>query len=92
MFEFLRQFITQIQANFTALPPGKRIAVAGIAVGTLLGIVLLVVWSNQIEYQPLYYNMNQEDAGLVVEELKAQKIPYRLTGDGKTVMVPAGRV
>ena len=92
MLEFLRQFITQIQANFTALPPGKRIAVASIAIGTLLGIVLLVVWSNQIEYQPLYYNMNQEDAGLVVEELKAQKIPYRLTGDGKTVMVPAGRV
>jgi flagellar M-ring protein FliF len=92
MLEFLRQFITQIQANFTALPPGKRIAVASIAIGTLLGIVLLVVWSNQIEYQPLYYNMNQEDAGLVVEELKAQKIPYRLAGDGKTVMVPAGRV
>ena len=92
MFEFLRQFITQIQGNFKALPPGKRLAVAGIAIGTLLGIVLLVVWSNQVEYQPLYYNMSQEDAGMVVEELKGQKIPYRLSSDGKTVMVPADRV
>lgn len=92
MFEFLRQFVTQIQANFKVLPLGKRMAVAGIALGTLLGIVLLVVWSNKIEYQPLYYNLNQEDAGMVVEELKGQKIPYRLADHGKTVMVPAGRV
>ncbi len=92
MFEFLRQFFGQIQANFQALPLAKKLAVGGIAVGTILGIILLIVWSNRIEFQPLYYNLSQEDAGMVVEELKEQKIPYRLTASGKTVMVPAGRV
>jgi flagellar M-ring protein FliF len=92
MFEFLRQFVAQIQANFQALPLAKKLAVGGIAVGTILGIILLIVWTNRIEYQPLYYNLSQEDAGMVVEELKEQKIPYRLSASGKTVMVPADRV
>ena len=92
MFEFLRQFLAQIQANFQALPLAKKLAVGGIAVGTILGIILLIVWTNRIEYQPLYYNLSQEDAGMVVEELKEQKIPYRLSASGKTVMVPAERV
>jgi flagellar M-ring protein FliF len=92
VFEFLRQFVTQIQANFQALPLAKKLAVGSIAVGTILGIILLIVWTNRIEYQPLYYNLSQEDAGMVVEELKEQKIPYRLSASGKTVMVPAERV
>ena len=75
MFEFLRQFVGQIQANFQALPFAKKLAVGGIAVGTILGIILLIVWTSRIEYQPLYYNLSQEDAGMVVEELKEQKIP-----------------
>ena len=92
MVEFLKQFAAQIQANFQALPSAKRLAVGGIALGTITGIIMLIVWTNRIEYQPLYYNLNQEDAGMIVQDLKEQKIPYRLSASGKTVLVPAGRV
>lgn len=92
MFEFLKQFMTQVQANFKVLPPAKKIAVASIASATLMGIALLIIWTNRIDYQPLYFNLSMEDAGMVVEELKDQKIPFRLSANGKTVMVPSDRV
>lgn len=92
MFEFLSQFFTQLQANFKVLPLGRRVSVIVVGLGTLLGIVLLVVWSNRIDYQPLYFNLSPEDAGMVVEELKDQKIPYRLSANGRIVMVPSGRI
>lgn len=92
MFEFVRQFVTQVGTNFSILPLSKKVAVLVITAGTLLSIILLVVWSNRVEYQPLYYNLSQEDAGMIVAELKEQKIPYHLSANGKTVMVPAGRV
>jgi len=92
MFEFLRQFLTQLQANFRVLPLSRKVGVIIVALGTLLGIVLLIVWTNRIDYQPLYFNLSPEDAGMVVEELKEQKIPYRLSANGRTVMVPSGRI
>ena len=92
MFEFLKQFMTQVQANFKVLPLAKKVAVTSIASATLMGIVLLIVWTNRIDYQPLYFNLSMEDAGMVVEELKDQKVPFRLSANGRTVMVPSDRV
>ena len=92
MFEFLQQFFTQLQDNFKMLPLGRKVLLASVAISTLLGIVLLVVWTNKINYQPLYFNLSPEDAGVVVEELKDQKIPYRLSANGKTVMVSSGKI
>jgi len=92
MFEFLQQFLTQLQANFKVLPLSRKVVLVSVALGTLLGIVILIVWTNRIDYQPLYFNLSPEDAGMVVEELKEQKIPYRLSANGRTVMVPSGRV
>jgi flagellar M-ring protein FliF len=44
------------------------------------------------EYAVLYGKLEGEDAGTIVEKLKAQQIPYELTGDGSTIKVPKGKV
>ncbi len=40
----------------------------------------------------LYSQLDPEDAGHIVEKLKAQKVPFKLTGDGTTIRVPADKV
>jgi flagellar M-ring protein FliF len=92
MVEFLRQFFTQLQANFKLLSGGKKVTSVCVALGTIMGIFLLVVWTNRLDYQPLYFNLSPEDAGMVVEALKEQKIPYSLSANGKTVKVPSEKV
>ena len=54
MFEFLKQLSSQVQANFKVLSGAKKIAVVGIAAGTLLGIILMIIWTNRMDFQPLY--------------------------------------
>ncbi len=39
-------------------------------------------------YQVLFANLSPEDAAVVTQHLKDDKVPYRLSTDGKTVYVP----
>lgn len=43
-------------------------------------------------YAPLYTGLSAEDAGQIVEKLKADKIPYRLSNGGRVVQVPEKQV
>ncbi|MBI5524338.1 MAG: flagellar M-ring protein FliF [Desulfarculus sp.] len=52
------------------------------------GLIALMLWINQPEYQTLYAGMAQRDASQVVAKLKDLKVPYRLEGDGGTIKVP----
>lgn len=66
------------------------VMVAGVLVG--IGVVLLSRTQSGPVYTALYGNLSAEDAGAIVEKLKAGKVPYRLTNGGGTVEVPEERV
>ncbi len=42
--------------------------------------------------QLLYANLSEQDAAAIVDNLKAQKVPYELSNEGKTIRVPAEKV
>jgi len=60
-----------------------------IPAAALLGIIVLTLWVVQPNYLPLYSNLSSDDAGTIVAELKDQKIPYKITDNGKSILVPA---
>lgn len=67
----------------------------GLGVGALLCIavaILILWWAMKTDYQVLFSNLEESDAGAVVAELKAQKIPYRLDDTKGAISVPAGKV
>jgi flagellar M-ring protein FliF len=81
----------QIQGQIAAMSMSQKIiALVGVA-GAMAGMVVLFLWANQPNYALLYSNLSPEDAGAVVEKLKAQKIPYKVSGPD-AVMVPEDRV
>ena len=65
------------------------IAVIGLTVG---GLIYLVQWSGRPDFERLYANLSVEDAGMIVDQLKSQKIPYRITAGGSSIEVPAAQV
>jgi len=75
-----------------ALPPAKRWLMLGIIVLSALFFGLLIVTANRTEYKPLYANLGNEDAGEIMNKLKEQKVPTRISDDGKTILVPASKV
>ena len=68
-------------------------------IGLVLGVVAVAataiglgIWSSAPDYQVLFSQLAEADAANVVEQLKHQKIPYRLADGGTTVKVPAEQV
>jgi flagellar M-ring protein FliF len=70
------------------MPMGRRLAFMAGGALILGGLIALMLWVNQPEYQTLYAGMAQRDASQVVAKLKDLKVPYHLEGDGGTIKVP----
>ena len=58
----------------------------------VLAMIGLAVWSSSTDYEVLFTHLSEGDAANVVDQLKHQKVPYRLADGGTTVKVPAGLV
>ncbi|MBW2411218.1 MAG: flagellar M-ring protein FliF, partial [Deltaproteobacteria bacterium] len=84
----LRQLFLQLKTLFQNLSPSKRATLLILIIGTVAGFSLLMTWTGRADFQPLYSNLVAEDAGIIIGKLKEQKIPYRITGNGNTILVP----
>jgi flagellar M-ring protein FliF len=76
-----------------ATPAQKRLLLIS-AVGLLSVIVFgsLIFWNQQPDLQVLFSNLTQEDMGEMVAKLKEKKIPYQISPDGRTLLVPREQV
>lgn len=55
----------------------------------LIGTIALGIWVFRTDYQVLFADLASQDAATMVTELERMKIPYRLSGGGNTILVPA---
>jgi flagellar M-ring protein FliF len=88
----MKTLIEQFVQVFKALPTSKKVSMAVVLGLVAAGFALMFVWANQVDYQLLYSNLSQEDAGNIVSKLREQRIPYKLAGGGEAILVPAERV
>jgi flagellar M-ring protein FliF len=80
-----------IVEQFKAWPAMNKIGLLAVMIMTITSMVLLFSWIQKSDFQVLYSNLSQEDAGRIVEELQSKKIPYELVSSG-TVLVAANKV
>ena len=88
----IRQILLQLQNLFKSISIGKRIALLIIAVGFVAGFVFLMNWAGNPEFHPLYTNLDANDAGTILNRLKEQKIHYRLSANGSTILIPQEKI
>ena len=74
--------------------PAKR---RGLAAGIVLlasvaAFGSLIYWNSTPDYQVLFSNLSQEDAGEMVAKLKEKKIPFELSPGGTSILVPKEKV
>lgn len=67
--------------------PQKIILIIGCTL-ILVTIVLLAQLTLRPTYVPLFTGLQPGDAGKIVEKLESDKTPYKLTDNGKTILVP----
>jgi flagellar M-ring protein FliF len=85
----LNPLLDRMRTAWAGFSPSTRLAV-GASIGALL---LALVFFGVMNLRPptygvLFSNLAADEANGVVSKLDAEKIPYRLSADGGTVMIP----
>ncbi len=75
-----------------SLPLSRKISMAFTIILVVAGFAVMFMWANHEDYRVLFNNLSPEDGGAIVAKLKEQHIPYRVEGNGGTIMVPEGKV
>ncbi len=84
--------IEKIITTFREMSVARKIALGILAMAVVAGFTTMFIWANKTQFRTAYSGMTKEDAALVVDKLKETNTPYRLTGDGTTIMVPEDTV
>jgi flagellar M-ring protein FliF len=68
----------------------KRITTVVIASAIIISLLVAVLFTTRVEYATLFSNLEPQDSGKIIEQLKADKIQYKI--EGTTILVPKDKV
>ena len=80
--------VERIITTFKEMSMTRKIILGVLALAVVAGFTTMFIWTNKTQFKAAYTGLTQEDAAAVVEVLKSSNTPYRLSGDGTTIMVP----
>ncbi|MBU3953822.1 MAG: flagellar M-ring protein FliF, partial [Proteobacteria bacterium] len=80
--------IERILTTIRELSLSKKIGLGLFIMVLVAGFTTMFIWTNKTEFKTAYAGLTKEDAAAVVDILKTNNTPYRLSGDGTTIMVP----
>lgn len=88
----LKELLVRFGERWQALGQVQKVVAFSAAAGLLVALVILGQVVFKTPYAPLFTGLDPKDAGKISEELKKEKIPYRVTNQGKTIEVPENQV
>jgi flagellar M-ring protein FliF len=89
LFDQLRQ---QLGAIWDDLGTSQRVSMLLSATFVVGGLIALVLWSGRADYRLLYGGLDEDATGKVVAELSSGNIPYQMSPDGRSILVPSDKV
>lgn len=92
MQNFFNNIVAKLLSFWSQTSRAQRFFLAGLASVVILSFFGFLFWINQPNLKTLYTNLSPEDANRVVNMLQADKMPYELTDNGTTILVPANKV
>ena len=75
-----------------SMPLSRKISIVFTVALLIAGFAVLFVLANRVDYQVLYSDLSQKDAGAITEELKKKNIVYKVEGNGTRILVPSNKV
>lgn len=85
-----RQYITNIREFWNKLSLNQKVLISGALMLAVVALVMLIVTKDSYGgYEVLYTDLTEKDAAAIVEKLEEDKVSYRITDNGNTILVPA---
>ncbi len=82
----------QLLEIWRQLGASQRVSVLAATVVVIGGLVGMALWSSRADYGLLYGKLSDSEAAKVVQALDDAKVPYKISGGGGSIMVPADKV
>ena len=82
----------QITNAFRGMSSTQRVMVAAISLTVLLALGGLGIWAGQENKGVLAANVSPTEASSIVSQLDKMQVPYELSSDQRTILVPESRV
>ena len=83
--------LQQLKEIWARLSARQKIVVVIVPTMMMIVLAIFVAMNSRPQMVVLYSNLTGDDAGLILQKLKDEKIPYEIT-DGETVKVPRDAV
>lgn len=90
--ESIKEFFKNLMTYVSRMTPSQVMMLLGVVGGTIVGIILVVGWLNDITYSPLYSKLDESEAGEITAYLNDNETPYKLSNGGRTIEVPSRAV
>lgn len=90
--ETMNTFLQQIQQLWARQSFMGKTVLGGATAVLVLVVAAVGYWSSQTSYAVLYSGLPTEEAAAITQKLEADKVAYKLSSDGTTILVPAERV
>lgn len=88
----LRQYAENAKELWNKLTLNQKVLISGALMLVIIALVMLIVTKDSYGgYEVLYTDLTEKDAAAIVEKLDEDKVPYRITDNGGTVLVPADK-
>lgn len=82
----------QILTMFKNMPLSRKLTMV-VVVGLLgFGLASIYKYGQTAQYQPLFGNLASDDASLIADKLREQRIPFQIEGGGSLILVPSDKV
>ena len=81
-----------IKKFFNRFSTSQKVGIGSVVLLSIVAIILLINLASTLTYGVLYSNLSTRDSGLIIEQLKERKVPYKLSGGGSIIKVPDDQV
>ncbi len=81
-----------LAARLREWPMSRKLALLAVTLISVGLFAFIIMQARTADYQLLYANLDEGDAASIVEWLKGNNTPYKLTNNGKNIRVPASDV
>lgn len=85
------QLFSRLLETWSSLSPARKGMLTATGIALIAMAIMVNSWAGRTEYVTLYSSLDSADSGAIVEQLRAQGIPYELGAGGATVRVPSAR-
>ncbi|HLS53079.1 MAG TPA: flagellar basal-body MS-ring/collar protein FliF, partial [Tissierellaceae bacterium] len=85
--ETFSKIVEGTKSGWNSMDRKKKIIMVGLVVGIILIALLLSYFSRQVTYATLFTNLEPEDAGTIVEDLKSKNMKYKLENGGRDILI-----